>query len=91
MSSSTEVPGFAEAAQIALGASIFRFSNDESHFKAEVVDPQKVVAQLVAFSRQRKFYRDIDLIYVPQPLSRPTVFYHDMILEFLLRFYGDII
>ena len=40
-SSYPEVPGFAEAMNSALDASIYRFSNDGSHFKAKIMDPQK--------------------------------------------------
>ena len=38
----TEVPGSTEVAHNALGASIYRFSNDGLHFEAEIVDPQKL-------------------------------------------------
>ena len=41
VSSNIEVPGLAEAAHNALGASISRFSNDRPYFKAEIVDPKK--------------------------------------------------
>ena len=40
-SSYPEVHGFAEAAHSALDVSIYRFSNDGPHFKAEILDPQK--------------------------------------------------
>ena len=60
---------FAEAAHNALDASIYSFSNDGPHFKAEIVDPKKNMAQLVTLSRHRKLCRDIVVIFVPQILS----------------------
>ena len=40
-SSYQEIPSLAKSTHDALGASIYRFSNDGLHFKAEIVDPQK--------------------------------------------------
>ena len=55
-----------EAVHNALDASIYRFSNDELHFKAEIVDPEK-------FWPNWSLCRDIVFIFVPHLFSWPTV------------------
>ena len=41
VSSYQQVPSLAEVVHRALDTSIYRFSNDGPHFKAEIVDPLK--------------------------------------------------
>ena len=52
-----EVPGLAEAVHSALDASIYRFSNDGPHFKAKIMDPQKLWPNWL-------LYRDIENYFV---------------------------